>query len=279
MDQNFNLSAQNRLGEGGEAEVFGLDSDRIIRLFRSGTNIADVNRRTTLLAEIATGARGLPFATPEPLETGETVGRHFTLEKRIPGTSLLQGLETARGAQRRRLIEQYMEIGWQIGQIDVTRPYFGEMSHADPIQAPSWEAYLVERSTRSLAASPLAHIDPSDFVRPLLQGEIEPGLVHLDYFPGNVMAAGGQITAVIDFGYATIIGDRRMNGLVAAAHLVTPRITPTVTAEDREIAFAWLEAHGLFEYYENGLPWLAAYWTFAWDDTPLFEWCRSILVG
>ena len=265
------------LGGGGEAEVFGLDADRIVRLFRPGAALADVERRTMLLAEIAAGASDLPFATPEVLDAGETLGRHYTLEKRIPGTSLLQGLETARGAQRRRLIEQYMEIGWQIGQIEVTRPFFGEISHADPIQATAWEAYLAERARRSLATSPLAALNPFELPSVLLEGEFEPGVVHLDYFPGNVMADRDEITGVIDFGYATIIGDRRLNGLVAAAHLVTPRITPTVTAEDRKIAFDWLHERSLFDYYTQGLPWLAAYWTFAWDDAPLFEWCRSIL--
>ena len=98
-----------------------------------------------------------------------------------------------------------------------------------------------------------------------------PAFVHLDYFPGNVMAEGEQISAVIDFGYASIIGDRRMNALVATAHLITPRITPTVTDRDRDIAFAWLRERELFDYFERGLPWLAAYWTFAWDDVELFK--------
>ena len=45
-----------------------------------------------------------------------------------------------------------------------------------------------------------------------------------------------QLTAVIDFGYSSIIGDRRMNAMVAAAHLVTPRITPTITADDQSLS-------------------------------------------
>jgi aminoglycoside phosphotransferase (APT) family kinase protein len=104
-----------------------------------------------------------------------------------------------------------------------------------------------------------------------------PAFIHLDYFAGNVMFDQNQLSAVIDFGYSSIIGDRRMNALVAAAYLVTPRITPTVSADDQAIAFAWLRERDLFTYYERGLPWLAAYWTFASDDIELYAWCSSIL--
>ena len=104
-----------------------------------------------------------------------------------------------------------------------------------------------------------------------------PAFVHLDYFAGDVIVDENQLTAVIDFGYSSIIGDRRMNALVAAAHLVTPRITPTITADDQAIAYAWLRERDLFKYFEHGLPWLAAYWTFASDDARLYEWCCSIL--
>jgi hypothetical protein len=72
-------------------------------------------------------------------------------------------------------------------------------------------------------------------------------------------------------------GEAQIYALVAAAHLVTPRITPTITADDQAIAFAWLRERDLFKYFEHGLPWLAAYWTFASDDAGLYEWCCSIL--
>ena len=60
------------------------------------------------------------------------------------------------------------------------------------------------------------------------------------------MVDENQLTGVIDFGYSSIIGDRRVNALVATAHLVTPRITPTVTADDQAIAYAWLRERDLF---------------------------------
>jgi hypothetical protein len=86
-----------------------------------------------------------------------------------------------------------------------------------------------------------------------------------------------QITAVIDFGYSSILGDRRLNTTAAAAYLATPTITPTSTPYDQAIVYAWLRERDLFTYYERSLRWLAAYWTFAHDDAGLYTWCRSVL--
>ena len=204
-------------------------------------------------------------------------GRIYTIEKRIPGTSLLTALSTTAGSARRSLIEQYMETAWQLGRLNITRPFVGEFGRNDAIQTTTWQAFLSGRARRSLVDSRFAHIDPDTVAAPVGELSGTPAFVHLDYFAGNVMVDKGRLTAVIDFGYASIIGDRRMNTLVATAHLVTPRITPTVTADDQAVAFAWLRERDLFTYYERGLRWLAAYWTFASDDAGLYAWCRSIL--
>lgn len=275
---SFNPNHAQLLGEGGEAQVYALDDAYVVRLFREGASAEDVAARTTLLMEIATGAAHLPFETPVVVAQGGVFGRIYTLEKRIPGTSLLTALSRATGSVRGSLVEQYMDAAWQVGEIRVARDYLGEIGRKDAIQTPTWQVYLTERANRSLASSPLNHLDGTPFANALGELAEPPAFIHLDYFAGNVMANGDQLNAVIDFGYSSIIGDRRMNALVAAAHLVTPRITPTVTAEDQAIAFAWLRDHDLFDYYERGLPWLAAYWTFASDDVELYNWCRSILL-
>lgn len=272
---SFNPNTAELLGEGGEAQVYALDDAYVVRLFREGAKAADVTARTELLAEIAVGAVHLPFETPVVMDQGVLDGRIYTIEKRIHGTSLLTALANMQGNPRRQLIEQYMATAWQLGRINITRPFFGEICHE--IQTPTWRAYLLERAKHSLASSPLAHIDAEPIAASVPPLDAEPAFIHLDYFAGNVMANNGQLTAVIDFGYSSLLGDRRMNVMAATAHLVTPRITPTVTAEDQAIAFAWLRERDLYAYYEQALPWLAAYWTFASDDVALFKWCRSIL--
>jgi hypothetical protein len=274
---SFNPGQAELLGEGGEAQIYALDEGHVVRLFRNGARAEDVSARTELLADIAAAATHLPFETPLVLEQGEYLGRLYTIEKRIPGTSLLKALAVTQGNSRRNLIEQYMEAAWHIGNLNITRTFIGELCRKDAIQTTTWQAFLVERARRNLAASPLAHIDAGVVAAPVGELSGTPAFVHLDYFAGNVMVNEGQLTAVVDFGYSSIMGDRRMNALAAAAHLVTPRITPTVTANDQAIAFAWLRERDLLNYYESGVRWLAAYWAFASDDAELYAWCTSIL--
>ncbi|MCA9981176.1 MAG: phosphotransferase [Anaerolineales bacterium] len=275
---SFNLDQAELLGEGGESQVYALDEAHIVRIFREGASVQGVAERTKVLTEIAVGAVHLPFETPFVLEQGTLFGQIYTIEKRIPGTSLLTALATAQGSLRHNLIEQYMETAWQLGRINITRPFFGEFGRHDAIQTSTWQAYLAERARLSLGASSFANIDAGALATAVGEPSDPPAFVHLDYFAGNVMVDGDQLTAVIDFGYSSVIGDRRMNALVAAAHLVTPRITPTITTDDQAIAMAWLQERELIAYYKRGVPWLAAYWAFASDDVALYEWCRSVLM-
>ena len=75
----------------------------------------------------------------------------------------------------------------------------------------------------------------------------------------------------------TIIGDRRMNVAAAVTHLLAPQITPSVLAEDAALVRDWVADSRLTQYVDGAVPWLAAYWTFASDDTGLMVWCESVL--
>ena len=102
--------------------------------------------------------------------------RDTAIEKRIAGTSLLNALGQADENTRRSLIEQYMEAAWQLGTIDIKRPFFGEIGRNDAIQTSTWQAYLIERAKRSLNASPLANLDAAMFAAEL--GESAEALIN-----------------------------------------------------------------------------------------------------
>ena len=93
------------------------------------------------------------------------------------------------------------------------------------------------------------------------------GLVHLDYFPGNVMAEENRVTGVLDFGYATIIGDPRFTPVLAAIYL-SNRITPPANGVDRAVAMNWLAQRGLGHLVVPMQRWIAAYWSFCREDDP-----------
>ena len=283
MLNRFNPIEAQLLGEGGEAQVYALDAKRIVRLYREGATLEGAKSRARLMAEIAAGAQHLPFATPVVIECGEIELPHLTpskriyvIEERIAGTSMMAALPTLDDGARERLIEQYMDVAWALGTLNIERPAFGELDHWDAVSAETFTHYLTERATRSLAGSDYADLDIAAIIAQLGEPTEPPAFVHLDYFAGNVMVEDGQISGVIDFGYSSIIGDRRMNVVAAAAHLTSPRITPVVTEADRVVARRWLHARNLSAYFAAGERWMAAYWMFARDDPAVVAWANEV---
>lgn len=263
------------LGEGGEAWVFALDQERVARVNRGGAE--SIGARNRLLAELRRSADRVPFAIPEVIETRKIEGRFVTIERRLPGRELTTVLSESVGEERASLVRSYLDAASRIGELEIERPWFGELVRDDAIRRPTFGAYLEARAAESLKAGGLdgRGIDPAE----LAAAWPEPSgaaLVHLDAFPGNMLAEHGAITSVLDFSVVSLVGDARLDPLAAAAYL-DPRITPTANDADRAEAHEWLEEHGLEPLFDAAERWLAAFWCAALDDTRLHAWCRSIL--
>jgi aminoglycoside phosphotransferase (APT) family kinase protein len=124
----------------------------------------------------------------------------------------------------------------------------------------------------------LASIDPGALAAELPEAE-GAAFVHLDLYPGNVLTDGSSITAVLDFGATCVVGDRRLDPLSAVVYLEAPEISPSVRAEDIEVARRWLQSRGLQRWLEPARRWLAAYWSFAVDDPKVLSWSARILAA
>jgi aminoglycoside phosphotransferase (APT) family kinase protein len=267
------------LGQGGETWVYGLDGARVARIYRPGTSAQGVNGRISLLQEMAANANRVPFAIPTVLDKLEIEQHWITIERRLAGRPLIDRLSEAAGPTREQLIIGYLEAAAAVHRLGVMRPWYGELLDGpDAIRTATFGDYLAQRATRSLAAAGFTHVS----AKALAEGVPEPdapALVHLDAFPGNMLAnEAGEITAVLDFGVVAIMGDARLDVLAAAAYL-DPPITPTATDRDRQLAQDWLADNNLAHLYQPVRRWLAAFWSFAHDDPPLFDWCRSVLGG
>ena len=275
----FGIESQALLGQGGESWVVALDDARIGRISRPGTSRAQAAGRTALLAELGRSAEKVSFAIPVILDTVENGRTIMTIERRLPGRPLIELLAEPAGANRAGLICSYLEAAAQIGDLVVQRTWYGDLLSTDAIRSDSYQDYLEQRAAQSLkAAGPVfGRVNPAQLAAALPQADGK-ALVHLDAFPGNMLAEGDAITAVLDFGASCIIGDRRLDPLTAAVYL-DPAITPTATPEDRAVAQEWLFAHGLYGHLTAVQRWIAAYWSFATDDADLHRWCRKILAG
>lgn len=266
------------IGEGGEAKVYVQRPGTIVRIGRPGASLSHAEARAVLLREIADNASHLPFRTPVVDRVVALGGRVVTLERQLDGEPVSHLLKSAHGRARSHLLANYLESAARIGDIEIERDYFGPLIGDITLRATGWQDYLARR---------LAH--SSDRCPPDLKGAISalasarfaepsrPALVHLDFFPSNVLAMDSTVTAALDFGASTIMGDARMELWSAVAYL-DPEISPDASDADREQAVAFLHARHLADEYVKARRWLAAYWSFAQNDDGLMAWCRRVLL-
>ena len=274
----FGVAPNALLGHGGEAWVYALDDDRVLRILRDGGRKADVLRRRALVEELAL-ARPV-YRLPEVLDVGEVEGRTYAIERRLPGRSMLEELGRIEGAARERLIEAYLDTSASLGDLHLpAHDGFGDLIADDLIVAPTWRGYLEQRAAANLTRSTpeLRQIDPVG-IADGLPDAATPSFVHLDAFAGNFLTDGVRITAVIDIGASSLAGDRRLDPIASAVYLSDRHVTPTATAHDMDVALAWLRTNGLAEWLEPGRRWLAAYWSFEADDPKAIAWCRDVLL-
>lgn len=233
---------------GGESWVYGLDDRRVLRVLRRPRNPATLKRQQAFLTEID---GRLPFGTPVIEEIG-TDGA-WTIERRLPGTSLLVLMRQLGGSERQAALRSYAESADAIGTIAFPERPYGQILGDDPLTADSWRAYLrlgldrfiawngaaIEAACgdlEALRAKALALLDEVAETPP-------KALVHGDYFPGNVLIGDDlRVSGLVDFSVWTVVGDPFLDAIGAAIFLeVNEEATAADIALVRRIV---LDRHG-----------------------------------
>lgn len=274
--RRFGIDATSLLGAGAEAQVFALNDGSVLRVHRTGTNEADVSSRISLLSRLHLGAENASFQIPRVSDFGFECGFHYTVEDRLSGRSMSDALPSYPASRREYLVQDYLETSAQLAGLLSDETEYGELASRNAIRHPSFKGYLFERATASLRISGLS-VAPEDIIAAIEEPD-RPALVHLDYYPSNVLCEDEKITAVLDFGGSTIAGSSVFNPIVAAAFL-DPRITPAANEKDRLQANDWIQHRGRCETNDAVRKWLAVYWSFCREneDKQLFRWCRETL--
>lgn len=267
--ENYGVAPGALLGSGGEASVYALDAERVLRVHRLGPTGATIARRASLLEQLEKSAPGLPFAIPQVLARACVHERWITIEPRLAGRSLAEVLGELAGDARDSLVTSYLDVGQRLAEIRLPQSFYGDLLADDAIQTASFRQYLERRARRSLevAGEPLRHVDPARLAQALPEAS-EPTFIYLDAHPSNLLVDAGRITAVVDFGGAAILGEQQFGTIVPATAL---------TDRDQPVAQAWLRERNLSELYSPTRDWMAAFWSFARDDHFLFEWCQRVL--
>jgi len=277
--RSFGVAPDALLGRGGEARVYALGADRVLRVLHGRLDLGAVHLRQALVAELA--AKGAPFQLPEVLDIDEVAGHGVTIERRLPGQTVAQALATLAGPARDRLVVSHLAAAAALGALHLEpRAWFGELLAEPPIRAATWPDYLRRRAVTSLQRAPaeFASVNPEQLAA-ALPADGGSAFVHLDAFAGNMLCEGTQITAVLDVGATSLVGDSRLDPLACATYLTSREITPTSQPRDGLVAADWLGSAGLARWAEPARRWLAAYWSWAVDDAALHKWCRSVLLN
>lgn len=276
------VEADDKLGQGEEAEVYALGPDRVLKLFSPAVESAALESREAFYASLERS--GVPFAVPRVLAHGEWSGIRYAIEARIPGSTLSRMLPRLDGAARDRALVGYAEAATQVARIGHRSRPFGEILSLSPLVADRWSSYLLARSGADLHAS-RGEVSQS-IERPeralerlarWLAGrpEPEPGLVHGDFHPANVMVDdAGRVTGVIDFGGLTLCGDPRLDQACALLSLAG---LDGATAVDRQLVSNHLGRRGL---RDEDVRLYALFYAFRFLQTAredLIRWCLDTI--
>lgn len=277
MLHRFGLDPSSLLGRGGEASVYALDDQRVLRILHGGADGEQLDDRQGLVDELRAGPTG--FALPQLVQRGSVDGRGYGIERRLPGIAVSDQLTRLDRRGRDRLVERHLDAANALGDLRLAeRPWFGDLLAPSPVRTGTWREYLLTKAAQSLERAPgFEHLDPAALAADLPDTS-DGSFVHLDAFAGNMLAVGTSITAVIDIGITSVRGDRRLDPLSAAVYLCAPPITPAADEHDRRAAHRWLRDAGLADHVEPARRWLAAFWAWAIDDRALHRWCRSVLL-
>lgn len=283
----FSITNDDLLGFGGEAAIYALDEQHVVRCYRAGTDPRRVEVRAAFYEGIARS--GLPFKLPAVASIGDVDGWLYSIEERIPGTSLTTALGVLEGTERSHALSNYAAAADHIQSIELNDRDFGELLADAPIRRRMWPEFLVARAERALFAGRRvmkADVQELDDVLATFRAGtaqvsdvVEPRLVHGDYFPGNVMVdARGAVTGILDFSPMTVAGDPRLDlaGALIFLEVVAPyRPEDSTTVEEVITA---RHGHDVLPVIELYRIYYSLYFSATKEfDPELYRWCVNNL--
>ncbi len=278
---HFGVTAEP-LGSGGEATVYPLGDDLVLRIAHAGSSLESLHERVELLTTF--DRRAVRFALPETLEVHTVATRHLAVERRLPGRPVQEVLPSLDRPDRDRLIVGVLDAFEALPDVRSVHPagvgVVGDIIGPFVHHTTATSSWLVQRVARSLerADPDFASVDPAALTDGLpTDGPV--GLCHLDGCAPNVLSTGTAVTAIIDFGPTTAIADRRLDALATAAYFRIDTLRGALAPTDHPVVDDWLRRRGLLGALPAMERWLAGYWSWVGDEEPeLDEWCRRTLL-
>lgn len=287
--QAFGVSRADLIGSGGESEVFALDPERVLRLYR---------RRHEAPTQVSGQLRHLydswsrtdvGLEVPLILQAGERSGRSYTVDRRFSGRTFSGWLRDAEVAERRTALLTFLDAAERVWQLPSPVPGFARLVGPEaPQQFGSLDelahAMLAGPVGRSRAQLPRDVPDIQQVWHTLhaelAARQVTPTLVHGDLCPPNAYLSRdpqGQpvVTGIGDFSPHTVNGDPMMD--VAGAVIFLEFEDYPRAVEDA----VWLAAAAVERWGPEVSRWVATYRRFYGfyfsdayaSDPALYGWC------
>ncbi len=284
----FGTSRDQLLGSGGESEVFAVDHERVLRLYR-GRHEAPQPTAAQLQA-LYESWRGVDIGIELPLiiDAGEREGRFYTLDRRFSGRNFSRWLQDADLAQRRSALVSFLDATEQLQRLPSPVPGFARLiGNGAPQQFGTLSELLASMLQGPLATSRTRlERDVPGIVEvwnrlhgDLAERSVAPALVHGDICPPNAYLSQGPlgpvVTGIGDFSPHTINADPLLD---VAGAVIFLELEPYADATSDAV---WLEGVAVERHGREIVRWIEVYRRYygfyfsnAYAVEPtLYAWC------
>jgi putative membrane protein len=284
----FGTSRDQLLGSGGESEVFAVDHERVLRLYRSRHEAPQ--RTGAQLQALYESWRGVDIGIELPLiiEVGDGGGGFYTVDRRFSGRNFSRWLQDADLAQRRSALVSFLDATEQLQRLPSPVPGFARLiGEGAPQQFGTLSELLASMLQGPLATSRTRlERDVPGIVEvwnrlhgDVAERSVSPALVHGDICPPNAYLSQGPVGPVVtgigDFSPHTMNADPLLD---LAGAVIFLELEPYADATSDA---AWLEGVAVERHGREIVHWIEVYRryygfyfsnAYAVDPT-LYAWC------